>query len=109
MVAFDRRLFERGSDVITLLVEARRSEPALAAAYLEGRGRGDETRRCGFPAWPKKAFRKGVTVDAARDTYAALCNVDVYRVLTEERGWDADQVEQWWHPSLVLLLLADRD
>ena len=60
-----------------------------------------------FSTWPKKVFRKGVTADSARDTYAALCNVDVYRVLTEERGWDADRVEQWWHESLVRLLLAE--
>ncbi len=107
MVRMDRRLFESGSDLLTLMQEARRSDPDLAAAYLDGRGRGDESRRRMFAGWPKKAFRKGVTAEAARDTYAALCNVDVYRVLTEERGWDADQVEQWWHRSLVLLLLAD--
>lgn len=109
MVGMDRRLFERGGDVLTLMLEARRSEPALGAAYLDGRRRGNETRRRVFATWPKKAFRKGVTAESARDTYAALCNVDVYRVLTEERGWDADQVEQWWQQSLVLLLLADSD
>jgi hypothetical protein len=38
-----------------------------------------------------------------------MCNVDVYRVLTEERGWDADRVEQWWHDSLVRLLLEEED
>jgi hypothetical protein len=55
-----------------------------------------------------QATATGVAAEAGRDTYAALCNVGVYRVLTEERGWDADQVEQWWHQSLVLLL-ADGD
>ena len=41
----------------------------------------------------------------ARDTYAAVSNVDVYRVLTNERGWTPDQVEQWWAETLALLLL----
>jgi TetR/AcrR family transcriptional regulator, regulator of cefoperazone and chloramphenicol sensitivity len=109
MVGMDRRLFESGSDLLTLMQEARRSNPDVAAAYLEGRSRGDESRRRMFTGWPKNAFRRGVTPESARDTYAALCNVDVYRVLTEERGWEADRVEQWWHESLVRLLLADAD
>jgi len=37
--------------------------------------------------------------------FAGLCNVDVYRVLTEERGWTADQVEEWWREALTALLL----
>lgn len=107
MAGGDRRLFEHAGDVITLMQEARRSEPAIAAAYLEGRSRGDDIRRQVFATWPKKAFRAGVTADSARDVYAALSNADVYRVLTEERGWDADHVEAWWHEALVRLLLAD--
>ena len=109
MVGMDRRLFESSHDLIALMLEARRSEPDVAAAYLEGRSRGDGSRQRMFSGWPKRAFRKGVTAESARDTYAALCNADVYRVLTEERGWDADRVEQWWHESLVRLLLADAD
>jgi AcrR family transcriptional regulator len=109
MVGMDRRLFEGGSDLITLMQEAQRSDPDVAAAYVEGRSRGDESRRRMFATWPKKAFRKGVTPESARDVYAAMCNVDVYRVLTEERGWDADRVEQWWRDSLVRLLLAEDD
>ena len=89
------------------MLEARRSEPDVAAAYLEGRSRSDGSRQRMFSGWPNKAFRNGVTAESARDTYAALCNADVYRVLTEERGWDADRVEQWWLESLVRLLLAD--
>jgi AcrR family transcriptional regulator len=107
MVGMDRRLFERGSDVLALMREAGRSEPVVGAAYAEGRARGDESRRRMFDTWPTKAFRSGVTADSARDTYAALCNVDVYRVLTEERGWDADRVERWWHEALVRLLVAE--
>ncbi|MGH3458412.1 TetR/AcrR family transcriptional regulator [Aeromicrobium sp.] len=107
MVGMDRRLFERGGDVLTLMQEARRSEPEVAAAYLEGRARGDESRRRMFATWPENEFRDGVTAESARDMYAALCNIDVYRVLTEERGWDADRVEQWWRETLVRLLVAE--
>ena len=35
LVAFDRRLFENAGDVIRVIAEGRRNEPALAAAYAE--------------------------------------------------------------------------
>lgn len=45
-------------------------------------------------------------LDQAVDIYAALCNIDVYRVLTEERGWSPDRVERWLHQTWCQLLLA---
>jgi hypothetical protein len=105
MVGFDRRLFERGGDVIALLRDAGGSEPKLRAAYQEGRGRGDGLRQRVFSAWSSATFREGVTAQSAADAFAALCNVDVYRVLSEERGWSPDEIESWWHESLVRLLL----
>lgn len=100
MVAFDRRLYERGGDVIRLLREAARTEPQLAAAYTEGRGRGEALRRNVFSTWPS------VDTTAACDTYAALVNVDVYTTLIDERQWTPDRVEHWWGTTLVRLLLA---
>jgi AcrR family transcriptional regulator len=98
MVAFDRRLFDRGGDVIRLLREAARTEPSLAAAYQEGRARGEDLRHRTFSSWST------VDVPAACDTYAALVNVDTYTTLTEERGWTPDRVETWWHTTLCRLL-----
>jgi AcrR family transcriptional regulator len=104
MVAFDRRLFERGADLIRLLREAGRTEPELATAYREGRRRGEELRRRVFGDWPANAFARGVDPAHACDTYAALVNVDVYATLIDERGWTPDRVEQWWHATLRTLL-----
>jgi len=106
MISFDRRLFERGGDVLGLLHDAGRSEPELAAAYQAGRARGDRTRQKVFSRWPPRALREGLDLQSAVDAYAALCNVDVYRLLTEERGWSPDQIERWWTDSLIRLLLA---
>jgi TetR/AcrR family transcriptional regulator, regulator of cefoperazone and chloramphenicol sensitivity len=39
LIAFDRRLFERSGDLITLLIDAGRSEPDLQNAYQHGRQR----------------------------------------------------------------------
>ena len=106
LVAFERRLFERAGDVIALIADARRFEPALQEAYDEGRARGDRVRRRVLEGWPSDAFRDGVSAQVAADTFAALCNVDVYRLLRDERGWSADEIESWWHSSLVRLIVS---
>ena len=51
-VAFDRRLYEVGGDVLRLAGEARRQHPDLGAAYDEGRRRGDAERAKVFASWP---------------------------------------------------------
>ena len=57
----DQPLFEHGGDGLRVLVEGMRNEPALAAAYEEGRGRGER------------------------------CRVQVYDIAVLERGWEPDQ------------------
>jgi AcrR family transcriptional regulator len=105
LVSCDRRLFECGGDVLSALREAGRSEPDLAAAYQKGRARADRIRRDVFSAWPPGALREGTDCQLAADTFAALCNIDVYRVLTEERRWSPERVESWWRGCLHRLLL----
>ena len=105
-VAFDRRLFELGGDVIRVIAEARRQHPELGDAYVEGRGRGEAERGKVFASWPAGSFRPGVDVQAAQDTYALLVSVESYAIATDERGWSGDRVEDWWHDTLVRLLLA---
>lgn len=108
MAGYDRRLFERAGDVITLVREAGRTEPELAGAYREGRERGDRTRVAVFSSWPPGTLRAGLDVPGAVDVYAAVCNIDVYRTLTTERGWPPDRIEQWWAGVLTRELLAAR-
>jgi AcrR family transcriptional regulator len=105
-VGFDRRLFERGGDGLRVLVEGMRNEPALVAAYQEGRGRGDRTRREVFSTWPAAARRRGVTVQRALDIYAVTVSIQAYDIATGERGWSADRVERWWLETLGEQLLA---
>jgi TetR/AcrR family transcriptional regulator, regulator of cefoperazone and chloramphenicol sensitivity len=105
MAGYDLRLFERAGDVITLVREAGRTEPELATAYREGRQRADETRIGVFSAWPDGVLRDGLDVPGAVDIYAAICNIDVYTVLVDERGWRPDQVERWWTAALPRELL----
>ena len=104
-VAFDRRLFEHGGDVLHVLAEARRQEPDLAAAYEVGRRRGESERRQRFESWPAKAWAKGVDVQTALDTYAMVVSLEAYDIAVRERGWSPDAVEAWWHRLLAQLLL----
>lgn len=106
MAAYDRRLFERAGDVIMLIREAGRTEPELAATYRDARRRADETRIQVFGSWPPGALRPGLDNSEAVDIYAALCNIDIYSVLTGERGWSPDRVERWWAGALARELLA---
>lgn len=105
LLAFDRRLFEHGADAIVVIREAGRVKPELAAVVPEGRERGDRNRKRIFRSWPEGTFRDGVDVDRARDIYAATSHVDTYLVLTRERGWTPQQVEDFWIASLSDLLL----
>ena len=106
LLSFDRRLFEHGADAIVVIREAGRGKPELAEVVSQGRTRGDRNRRRIFRSWPEGTLREGLDVDRARDIYAALSNVDVYLVLTRERGWTPEQVEQWWIETVTQLLLA---
>jgi AcrR family transcriptional regulator len=106
-VGFDRRLFERAGDVITLLRDAGRTEPELSAASREGPRRGDQARLRIFSSWPAGTLREGVDPHRAVDIYAAVCSIDAYTELTLERGWTPDQVQQWWTEALTRELLAE--
>ncbi|MEV4580728.1 helix-turn-helix domain-containing protein [Nonomuraea jabiensis] len=106
MAGFDRRLYERAGDVITLLREAGRVEPELATVYRDGRRRADETRTAVFSSWPAGTLREGLDVPAAVDVYAGMCSIDVYAALTGERGWSPERVEHWWSEALVRELLS---
>lgn len=105
-IGFDRRLFERGGDGLRVIVEGMRNEPALAAAYEEGRGRGERNRREVFSRWPAAARRRGVSVQRALDVYAVIVSIQSYDVATLERGWAPDRVERWWLDSVAEQILA---
>jgi len=104
-VGFDRRLFEHG-DGLRVIVEGMRNEPALAAAYEEGRGRGETARRELFTSWPTSARRCGVSLQRALDVYAVTVSIQSYDIATRERGWDPDRLERWWVDTLAEQILA---
>jgi AcrR family transcriptional regulator len=103
-VAFDRRLYESGGDVLRILAEGRRQHPELGAAYDEGRRRGAEQRRLAFASWPATVWAPGLDVDRAIAVYAVVVSLDSFST-AREYGWRPDEIEVWWHGTLVTLLM----
>ncbi|GAA1909401.1 hypothetical protein GCM10009837_37100 [Streptomyces durmitorensis] len=104
MAAYDRRLFEHAGDLVRLIREAGRTDAELATVYDQTRRDADQFRSEVFSTWPADTLRPGLSLSAALDVYAALCNVDVYTTLTVERHWTPARVESWWAETLVGLL-----
>jgi AcrR family transcriptional regulator len=51
-------------------------------------------------------LRTGLSHQTARDIFWMLTGGDVYRMLVRERGWSAQQYQDWLADTLVQLLLA---
>ena len=103
-VGFDRRLYEGAGDVLRILAEGRRQHPELAAAYDEGRRRGDEQRRRAFSSWPADVWRAGIDVDRGVAIYGIVVSLEGFFTATRDYGWHPDGVEQWWHRTLTEVL-----
>jgi AcrR family transcriptional regulator len=104
-VAFDRRLYEHGGDVLRVLAEGRRQHPELGTAYAEGRRRGDAERRRVFSSWPAKVWQPGVDAERAVAVYGTLVSLESFGIATGDYGWSPTQVEEWWAGALTTLLL----
>jgi AcrR family transcriptional regulator len=53
------------------------------------------------------ALRNGLTRREAADTVWAVNSTEIYVLMTETRGWDAEHYQHWLTDTLCRLLLAD--
>lgn len=106
LVGFDRRLFERGGDVLSIIMEGKKFNPELEAAYQAGRGQGERVRREIFGSWPSSVWRKGVDLEHALDMTAILCSIEVFQIARNERGWSPERIDDWWFETLRDTLFA---
>jgi AcrR family transcriptional regulator len=56
----------------------------------------------------KKALRSGLDVTRATDILGTLNHPDLWQLLVRERGWTADEWEQWFGDTICSQLLAPR-
>lgn len=106
IVGIRRRLRERAGETIAAMREGAAIEPALRAAWEEGR----RQRRGGQLLLMRRLEEQGALadgLDAARatDITGALTADEVADVLVEQGGWSYDEYEAWLIESLKRLLL----
>ena len=102
-----RHIHERTTDIFEIVRGAASAEPEIAA--LRGSlnaQRLEDKRLLAQSLASKQALRPGLTVAQATDLLWALGSADVYRMLVVDRGWSAEQYEQWLAASLVHSLLG---
>jgi AcrR family transcriptional regulator len=107
-IGFNRRLWDRGADVVEAIRGAATTEPELADASREG----DDRRRAAqgrlVRAWARAgALRPGVTTRRATDIFWTMSGPEVYRLLVVESGWSGNRYEAWLNEMLLAAIFAD--
>jgi AcrR family transcriptional regulator len=107
VVAFTRRLFQRGADVLALLRAASQTEPDLAATWQEGERRRRRNSAQLVAGWSGRgALRAGVPEQEAIDVLWALTDPELYRLLVDDSGWAPERYEAWLTATLSSLLFG---
>ncbi len=106
-----RHIHERTTDIFEIVRGAASAEPEIAALRRSlNAQRLEDKRLLAQSLASKQALRPGLTVAQATDLLWAMGSADVYRMLVVDRGWSAEQYEQWLATSLAhSLLRQDQD
>lgn len=105
-VAFSRRFFERGMDLLTMAGAAASTEPDVAAHVREGENRRREGARALVGSWAiAGVLREGLQEGKAIDILWALLSPEMYRLLVGESGWSGEDYESWLLAELAGQLL----
>jgi AcrR family transcriptional regulator len=102
------RIQQRMAPLYRMVQQAAAVEPALAQVWqqlLDRRARNmplliEHLESAGL-------LRSGLARQQAADTVWAVNSTEVYQLMTETRGWDAEQYQQWLAGTLIRLLLED--
>jgi AcrR family transcriptional regulator len=106
IVGIRRRLRERAGETIAAMREGAAVEPALRAAWEEGRRHRREGQRVLMQRIEAQgALAEGLDAARAADITGALTADEVADVLVGAGGWSYDEYEAWLVASLKRLLL----
>ena len=100
-----RQQWERGADVVPLLLAATQDDPevaAMQAGWIEDKSRA----MAHFVASLHGALRPDLDVARASDLFDALTIPELYRELVERSGWSPDEYEGWLASTLAWQLLG---
>jgi TetR/AcrR family transcriptional regulator, regulator of cefoperazone and chloramphenicol sensitivity len=110
IVRFNRRLFERGQDILRIIM-ATRMDPDMQSLWQEGDVRRREGQARWVRAWSEAAvLRPGLGEGEAADVLWALTGPDVYGLFVVDCGWSGPRFEEWLLATLESRLFRpDRD
>src|SRR5215217_781572 len=105
IVRFNRRLFERGQEILRIIM-ATRVDPEMESLWQEG----DVRRREGQARWVGEwseaaALRPGLGEGEAADVLWALTGPEVYGLFVVDCGWPGPRFEEWLFATLESRLL----
>lgn len=102
-----RQLNERSWLIADILRSHRGTDPELERLWVLWQERHlDAMRRAVAAIAGSGALRPGLSVDEAADVLYAIAGSEVYRALTQERGWTQAQYERWLFETACRELLA---
>lgn len=105
-VGFVTTLYERSSDVLSMVHAAGSADSDLAALDAEGERRRLAGQRPTVEDWHRRRLlRQGLTLEQAADILWSLTSPRLYRLFVTERGWAPDAYRAWLHDQLVHALL----
>jgi AcrR family transcriptional regulator len=91
-----REIFGRVAPILRIVRDAAGSDAEMAAQWETNQEqRHTAHRELAEILDAKDALRPGLTVDEAADILFALISLEVYVLLTVERGWTPEQWERW--------------
>ena len=91
-----RDIFGRVAPILRIVRDAAGSDPEMAAQWETNQQQRHTAHRALAEILDTKgALRPGLTVDEAADILFALVSLEVYVLLTIERGWAPEKWERW--------------
>lgn len=103
-----RELLERSAPILRVLRSAAEADPEAAELYAEAQ----RQRYQGQSNLARVLAERGqlaVSEKEAADILFTLNSPEVFRTLTEERGWTGEQYERWLTQALVATLIRPAD
>src|SRR5215212_4244181 len=105
-----REIFGRAAPILRIVRDAAGSDPEMAAQWeINQQQRHTAHRALAEILDAKGALRPGLTVDEAADILFALVSLEIYVLLTVERGWAPEQWERWAARTVSNAVLTEPD
>ncbi len=105
-MANGRVIFTRVGPIMRIVRDAAGADPDMAAQWeVNQRQRLTAMRVIAELLAAKQGLRDGPPVQDATDIIFALCSIEVFLLLTADRGWTPERWERWMIDTLTATLL----